>query len=61
MLLNTPKTLVLHGVNAYRIPDTQAQINTRFDDGQTVTVRSEHETWLYVESVDGRTGWIQEP
>ncbi|MDR2150232.1 MAG: hypothetical protein LBO67_05355 [Spirochaetaceae bacterium] len=59
MLLNAPHTLELHAVAVYRIPDTAAQINTYFDDGQIVTVRSTHEEWLYVEAVDGRAGWIQ--
>jgi len=49
---------VLESTSAYRIPDVSGVILAQFDEGQPVKIRSSSGTWIYVESIDGRSGWV---
>jgi hypothetical protein len=49
---------VVQGTDAYRVPDLQGGINAHFDPGQAVIIRSLSAEWGYVESLDGRIGWV---
>jgi hypothetical protein len=42
---------------AYRMPELQEPVFI-FREGEPVQIRSQAETWVYVESFDGRTGWV---
>jgi len=51
-------TAVLEGTAAYRIPDTQAAVNAQFDEGQFVIIGASTPDWRYVQTPDGRSGWV---
>jgi hypothetical protein len=51
---------VLRTVDARRVPDPESGVNVRFGEGQSVFVRGASNVWVYVESPDGRTGWVPE-
>lgn len=49
---------ILKASEAYRVPDEGGGISARFSDGQPVIIRSVSDSWMYVESFDGRIGWV---
>jgi hypothetical protein len=49
---------VLRGCTAYRVPDPQGGLSTYWDEGQPVRIRSGAEDWAYVETFDGKAGWV---
>jgi hypothetical protein len=51
-------TAVLRSSAAFRVPDHKGAVNTRFDEGQPVTVGDYRGEWCYAESPDGRSGWV---
>ncbi|MCL2319915.1 MAG: SH3 domain-containing protein [Treponema sp.] len=50
---------VLEKTPAYRVPDDGGAVNTWFDEGQPVTAGDCQGAWCYVESPDGRSGWVK--
>ena len=57
--LNQAKNaVVLEQIPVHRIPDLNSAINAWFTEGQPVTAGDMMGGWRYVESVDGRAGWI---
>ena len=50
--------VILERTAVHRIPDYNAGINAYFPEGQPVTVGDLRGEWRYVESSDGRSGWI---
>ena len=57
-LTATGKTAVLESSPAHRVPDINGAINAWFDEGQPVILGAYHLDWCYVESPDGRSGWV---
>jgi membrane protein implicated in regulation of membrane protease activity len=51
-------TAVLGQTPAHRVPDAQGVINVWFDEGQSVIVGAYNLEWAYVQSPDGRSGWV---
>ena len=54
----TGRAAVLEKTEAFRVPDTQGTINALFDEGQPVIIGSYNPDWCYVQSPDGRSGWV---
>jgi len=52
------KTAILERTPAHRVPDLNGAINAWFDEGQPVILGTYHLDWCYVESPDGRSGWV---
>jgi len=50
--------VVLSSCTAFRVPDPHSVQSAFFADGECVRSGSRAGTWLYVESIDGRAGWI---
>ncbi len=50
--------VILSSCTAFRVPDPRSVQAAFFADGECVRSRSRAGSWLYVESVDGRAGWI---
>jgi hypothetical protein len=50
--------VVLQSCTAFRVPDPQAVQVASFADGECVRSSARAGSWLYVESMDGRAGWI---
>jgi hypothetical protein len=57
-LTQAGRTAVLSGTAAFRIPDTQGTVNAWFDEGQLVILGAHNPHWRYVQSPDGRSGWV---
>ena len=53
------KTAVLEESPGYRVPDVRGAVNVRFDEGQPVITSDISPDWCYVETIDGRVGWVQ--
>jgi hypothetical protein len=49
---------VLRACTAYRVPDPQGGLSTYWDEGHPVRIRSRAEDWAYVETFDGKAGWV---
>jgi hypothetical protein len=49
---------VLRACTAYRVPDPQGGQSASFDEGQPVRIRSRADDWAYVETFDGKAGWV---
>jgi len=49
---------ILLKTEALRVPDTGGAVNTRFSEGQPVKLRTSPGEWYFVESADGRQGWV---
>jgi hypothetical protein len=49
---------VLRSCTAYRVPDPQGGVSAYWDEGQPVRVRSGADDWAYVETFDGKAGWV---
>ncbi|MCL2380657.1 MAG: hypothetical protein FWC64_03570 [Treponema sp.] len=52
------RAAVLERTPAYRVPDTRGTVNVWFDEGQPVVVGAYGVDWSYVQSPDGRSGWV---
>ena len=50
--------VVLEQISVHRIPDYNSGINAWFTEGQPVMAGDTRGGWRYVESADGRAGWI---
>jgi hypothetical protein len=50
--------VTLRTADAYRVPDENSGITARFKGGQSVIIRSASESWAYIETFDGRFGWV---
>ncbi|MDR3171711.1 MAG: hypothetical protein LBU17_08825 [Treponema sp.] len=49
---------VLQATAAYRVPDGGGVVSAYFDEGQPVIIHSVSDSWVYVNSFDGRAGWV---
>jgi hypothetical protein len=49
---------VLRAALAYRVPEDGGGISASFSEGQPVQIRAVSDFWVYVESFDGRLGWV---
>jgi hypothetical protein len=49
---------VLRATTAYRVPDAAGGASAYFGEGQPVSIHSVSDAWVYVESFDGRLGWV---
>jgi hypothetical protein len=49
---------VLEKTGAYRVPDSGGTVNTGFEEGRPVNIRSFRGAWIYAESTDGKAGWV---
>ena len=52
------REVVLRSCAAYRVPEIQGAVNIFFTEGQPARVRSMADLWVYVESPDGKAGWV---
>ncbi|MCL2232406.1 MAG: hypothetical protein FWB99_04935 [Treponema sp.] len=51
-------TAVLKETPAHRVPDINGAVNAWFGEGQPVLLGAFHQDWSYVQSPDGRSGWV---
>jgi hypothetical protein len=49
---------VLEKTSVYRVPEKQGAVSALFSEGQPVTIGASRGEWVYVESADGRAGWV---
>jgi hypothetical protein len=49
---------VLRAAQAYRVPEEAGMVSASFSEGEPVQIRSASDFWVYVESFDGRRGWV---
>jgi hypothetical protein len=49
---------VLRGGNAYRVPEEGGAPAYLFQEGEPVRIRSTADSWAYVESFEGKAGWV---
>ncbi|MDR0630330.1 MAG: hypothetical protein LBG24_11995 [Treponema sp.] len=49
---------VLRAAQAYRVPEEESTVSASFSEGEPVQIRSVSDLWVYVESLDGRLGWV---
>jgi hypothetical protein len=49
---------VLRTALAYRVPEEGGGVSASFSEGQPVQIRAVSDFWVYVESFDGRRGWV---
>ncbi|MDR1030579.1 MAG: hypothetical protein LBL76_06865 [Treponema sp.] len=49
---------VLRTALAYRVPEDGGGVSASFSEGQPVQIRAVSDYWVYVESFDGRLGWV---
>ncbi|MHB9292108.1 hypothetical protein Holit_01196 [Hollandina sp. SP2] len=49
---------VLRATLAYRVPEEAGMVSASFSEGEPVQIRSVADFWVYVESFDGRLGWV---
>ena len=52
------RSAVLLKTEGYRVPDSAGAVNTIFMEGQPVKIRSSPPSWSFVETIDGRQGWV---
>ena len=50
---------VLKRTQSYRVPDYKGAVNDWFSEGQPVTVGDFSGDWCFVETLDGRSGWVE--
>ncbi|MDR2393572.1 MAG: hypothetical protein LBD93_05405 [Treponema sp.] len=49
---------VLRAAQAYRVPEEGSMVSACFSEGEAVHIRSASDYWVYVESFDGKLGWV---
>ncbi|MDR0723345.1 MAG: hypothetical protein LBF75_11260 [Treponema sp.] len=49
---------VLRAAQAYRVPEEGGRVSASFSEGEPVQIRWVSDFWVYVESFDGRLGWV---
>ena len=52
------RSAVLRSTVAYRIPDASGEEAWNFSSGETAIIRTISGSWVFIESFDGRSGWI---
>ena len=53
------RSAVLTYTDAFRVPDSAGAISSQFEEGQAVRILSSASSWSFVESADGRSGWVE--
>ncbi len=53
-----PGQAIFYNTDAYRVPELSGGVSGRFKEGQTGVIRAATEGWVYVETSDGKAGWI---
>jgi hypothetical protein len=49
---------VLRACTVYRVPDPQGAVSAYWEEGRPVRIRSRAGNWAYVETFDGKAGWV---
>jgi hypothetical protein len=49
---------VMEKTPVYRVPEKGGAVSALFDEGQPVSAGASRGEWIYVESADGRAGWV---
>jgi hypothetical protein len=49
---------VLRGGNAYRVPEEEGIPACLYPEGEPVRILSTADSWAYVESFEGKAGWV---
>jgi len=55
----TGRLAVLRESTGYRIPDSKGAVNEFFSEGQSAVVGDISGEWCFVETLDGRSGWVR--
>jgi hypothetical protein len=49
---------IIRTAQAYRVPEAGGMVSASFSEGEPVRIRLVSDFWVYVESFDGRLGWV---
>jgi hypothetical protein len=55
-----PHQVVLYNSNFFGIPEISGAISGSFQDGECGIIRSVAGDWLYIETSNGKSGWVQQ-